>query len=206
MSVLTDPSRPDLRARRRLATMDDIEQAALGLFEQQGVEGTTVDEIAAAAGISPRTFFRYCATKEDAVLRVQRAMEEVLAERCAALSPDRPLLGQVEAVFEQVLQRHGGEQAADRLLRVRCLMLAEQSLRAAAMGVSCEQTDRLAASVAEAIGAGPDDVTPRLVVEAASTELRVALDAWAARRDAGEDADLVEVFHATACALRGLVG
>ncbi|MBR8639674.1 TetR family transcriptional regulator [Streptomyces tuirus] len=59
---------PDLRERRRLATQADIEDAALDLFERQGYERTTVLEIAAAAGVSQSTFFRYFATKEDAAL------------------------------------------------------------------------------------------------------------------------------------------
>ena len=49
---------PDLRTRRRTETRLQIQQAALDLFEQQGFEVTTVDEIAASAGVSSRTFFR----------------------------------------------------------------------------------------------------------------------------------------------------
>jgi AcrR family transcriptional regulator len=54
-----------LRERNRARTRAEIADAALTLFEQQGYEGTTVDQIAVAAGVSSATFFRYFATKED---------------------------------------------------------------------------------------------------------------------------------------------
>jgi AcrR family transcriptional regulator len=57
-----------LRERKRLATRRAIQVAALELVEQRGVQGVTVDEISARADVSPRTFFNYFATKEQAVL------------------------------------------------------------------------------------------------------------------------------------------
>jgi AcrR family transcriptional regulator len=54
-----------LRQRNRQRTLQEIAEAALALFEQHGFEATTVDQIAAAAGVSPATFFRYYASKED---------------------------------------------------------------------------------------------------------------------------------------------
>jgi len=51
--------------RRRAVTYRDIADAALGLFERQGYDETTVAQIAAAAGVSMRTFYRYCASKDE---------------------------------------------------------------------------------------------------------------------------------------------
>jgi AcrR family transcriptional regulator len=57
-----------LRARNRARTRDDIIEAALGLFEKQGYDATTCEDIAAAADVSVRTFFRYFDTKVNVVL------------------------------------------------------------------------------------------------------------------------------------------
>jgi len=60
---------PPLRERLRQRTADEIERAALDLFLRHGYEATTIDQIADAAGISGRTFFRYFPTKEAVLFR-----------------------------------------------------------------------------------------------------------------------------------------
>lgn len=55
------------RERRRLRTAHALQAAALELFERQGYDATSTEEIAAAADVSPRTFFRYFPTKESVV-------------------------------------------------------------------------------------------------------------------------------------------
>lgn len=57
-----------LRERRRERTWNAIHEAAVELVKKNGLKQTTTDEIAELAGISPRTFFNYFPTKEDAVL------------------------------------------------------------------------------------------------------------------------------------------
>ena len=57
-----------LRERKRLATRLSIQRAALHVVRERGLDGATVDEIARIADVSPRTFFNYFPTKEDAIL------------------------------------------------------------------------------------------------------------------------------------------
>jgi AcrR family transcriptional regulator len=63
-----EPDEPDWRQRKKAETRDRIRACALRLFLEQGYDATTVEQIAAAAGVSHMTFFRYFPAKEDVAL------------------------------------------------------------------------------------------------------------------------------------------
>jgi AcrR family transcriptional regulator len=88
-------STPGLRERKKVRTRWAIQEHALRLFAEKGYEATTVDQIAAAAEISPSTFFRYFPTKEDVV--VQDEYDDVIVEAFrqagASAEPVRTLRG-----------------------------------------------------------------------------------------------------------------
>lgn len=68
---MTDPAvdeTPGLRERKRLATRRAIQVAAMNVVRERGLDATTVDEIARIADISPRTFFNYFPSKEEAIV------------------------------------------------------------------------------------------------------------------------------------------
>lgn len=91
-----------LRARKKAATEQAIVDAAMRLFGRQGFGATTVDEIATAAGVGRRTFFRYFPTKEDVVLdprRLDRAFTRAaLRERRARVDDVEHVMGVLEEV------------------------------------------------------------------------------------------------------------
>ena len=77
---MTEP----LTDRRRRLVRDDIGRAAVNLFAERGFDNVTVVDIAAAAGISERTFFRYFATKDDVLLAYERHLWDRLVAAVAA--------------------------------------------------------------------------------------------------------------------------
>src|SRR3954451_6679588 len=90
----TGQERPDgLRERKKARTRAAIREHALRLFRENGYQRTTVEQIAAAAEVSPSTFFRYFPTKEDLVL--QDDMDTRIVE---AFERQPPGLGPVAAV------------------------------------------------------------------------------------------------------------
>ncbi len=82
--------RPDgLRERKKARTRAAIQREAMRLFRERGYDGATVEDIAAAAEVSPSTFFRYFPTKEDVVLRddYDDLLVQVFLEQPADLTP-----------------------------------------------------------------------------------------------------------------------
>lgn len=65
---MTDVAEPGLRERKRLATHRAIQIAALELVHQRGLDSVTIDDISRVADISPRTFFNYFPSKEEALV------------------------------------------------------------------------------------------------------------------------------------------
>ena len=185
-----------LRDRRRAQTEQEIAEAALTLFEKQGIDGTTVDEIARLAGVSPRTFFRYFATKERAALVPHRDLENRVEEMVSTMHPDELLLPQLEAVWVEVLRAfdNGRSEPGRQLLRVRRLMGAEPALRSAALSLDEERRQTLVARLTELTGSA-DELAARVLVENAGATVRVALDTWAEAIEAGRPVDLLQTYR-----------
>ncbi|MBA2810182.1 TetR family transcriptional regulator [Streptomyces sp. KM273126] len=199
--------KPDLRERRRLATRADIEDAALDLFERQGYERTTVLEIAAAAGVSQSTFFRYFATKEDAALGPNRAFESALVARLGSAKAGSLTLRDIEDVIVGVLGDLSTIPAdvLSRMRRVGGLLMRDMALRSAALRREVEQCQRFLRLLADATGSETVDLRARVMAETVSATLRAAFDEWASRRAPEGDADLVEVYRTTCARLRDVV-
>ncbi|MEJ5868471.1 helix-turn-helix domain-containing protein [Pseudokineococcus sp. 5B2Z-1] len=201
-------ARPDLRERRRRETRAEIGAVALDLVEARGYAATTVEDIARAAGVSPRTFFRYFPSKEAAVLAPDEEAEAALAEALARPRPGCSLLERVEAAFGELVARLAEvppEDVVPRVLRVRRLVLADPALTAAALGLQSQQADRVAELVAAVAGTTPQDLRTRLVAEVAGTAVRLTCDEWARRAEAGERPDLVALHERTRAVLRDVV-
>ncbi|MEV0598591.1 TetR family transcriptional regulator [Streptomyces sp. NPDC050315] len=189
--------RPAIDEGRRQATRMAIAEAAAELFSERGYEATTVEHIAGAAGISLRTFYRYCPAKEDALTPVFTSSVSGLADELAARPATEPLSKAVEAAFADAasLRRLADADRARRLLRV---MGSVPALRTRWLAAGRELQDRLAPVLAPRTGGGSDSMETRLLAAALIDAITVAMEYWA-RGDEEED-----VMALTARALRYL--
>lgn len=163
-----------LRERKKRETRRRIQLAALRLAVDRGVQAVTVDDIAAAAEVSPRTFFNYFPTKEAALVGADPDLAERLADAFAA----RPVAEDPMAALRAVLTEHLVTVAAEPELRRHTNRLVAQhpELAVAMAGVSRSLQESLTEAVARRVGLDPaGDPYPRLVVAVALAAVSTAL-------------------------------
>lgn len=191
----------DLRERRRSQTRSEIAEAALDLFERQGVAATTVEDIAAAAGISPRTFYRVCGTKEQAVLD-DGAIADTLADAAEAIDASAPLRPQLVALWrERMAELEADVEGHRRYLRVRRLIADEPAVLAAALRQEHGRDEAFVAALVDATGRDPLQV--RALVEWMSVLIRLSFEEWLRVAEAGGDERLQAIFGRALAALEG---
>jgi AcrR family transcriptional regulator len=100
-----------LRERKKARTREALEDAALALFTKQGFDGTTVEEIADACEVSPRTFFRYFPTKEDVLFADADTKRERLVAVLAEQPLDRAPLPALEAAMRALIVDYRDDRA-----------------------------------------------------------------------------------------------
>jgi AcrR family transcriptional regulator len=200
MAAQTDERRPkprsyDLRERKRTRTRLMIQTEALRLFADKGYAQTTVEEIADAAAISPRTFFRYFPSKEDVVIWDE--YDPLALDLLAARPDDEPLAETMRAVIRETLgglYRHDPE----RLLTRIQLASTVPELRARFLDEQTHGSEQLAELLATRRAAPVDQLTLRVAGSALLSAVSVALDIW--QKDDGK-ADLLALFDQATDAL-----
>ncbi|MFD2091194.1 mycofactocin system transcriptional regulator [Blastococcus deserti] len=189
----TDPAR-GTRAR--------VERAALDLFAVRGFANVPSDEVADAAGISRRTFFRYYATKADAVWGDFAGHVARLEGLLAAADPARPVLASVCAAYVEANDYPAAElpllRARMRLILGEPALLAHSQLRFA-------EVDRVVARyVAGRTGAPPTALVPRLVAATTRAAATTAFEAWLADERSSLVGHLHQAFAEMAAGFPGL--
>lgn len=179
-----------LRERKKLARRHRIEDVAVELFEQQGFEATTIEQIAAAADIAPRTFFSYFDTKDDVVLadyadRLGRILDE-LDQHPA----DEPVWSALRGSFAAVASDYATE--VDRLAQRFAIMAATPSVQARSLQLQAGWERALTARLATRMAADPSDSTPQLVAATALAVMRASLQHWLTAPRAAELPTLVQ--------------
>ncbi|WP_442929174.1 mycofactocin system transcriptional regulator [Modestobacter sp. VKM Ac-2985] len=189
-------------ADAREETRARIEQAALDLFTAQGFEAVTIDEVADAAGISRRTFFRYCSTKADAVWGQFDGHVVRLEGMLAAAAADQPVLASVYAAYVEV----NDYAAADLpMLRQRMRLILTEPALLAHSQLRYADVDRVvAAHVARRTGVAPDTLVPRLVATSTRAAATTAFELWLADGEITLGAALHQAFDELAAGFPSL--
>ncbi|MGO3885550.1 MAG: helix-turn-helix domain-containing protein [Mycetocola sp.] len=167
------------RERRHRETATRITFAALELFEQNGSAHTTVDDIAARAGVSARTVFRYFRSKEHTVLK-----PEGLAEQQAVAALDAGILcAGVDGIVAQarriVHEIDRDPIAREIIQRTRRLLCEDERLLHVAQSTDAELVEQLVELMFDRAGGALSRTRIRLALDAVSAIVRASLELWA---------------------------
>lgn len=170
-----------LRERKKIETRRVIADAALNLAIERGPGNVTIDDIAAAADVSPRTVFNHFPTKDAAILDIDPRRRGRIAESIAERPSDETPFDAVRAVFTDRLTSRDD---LGIVWRARAKLVSENpQLAAAHAAAQHEWEEELAAVVARRCGVDDDHRYPRIVVATVLAMTRLALErAVTARR------------------------
>jgi AcrR family transcriptional regulator len=164
------------RDLKKQQTHDALAAAALRLAADRGLDHITVEEISAAAGVSPRTFFNYFATKDDAVLSDTTIDGADIRRRLADLLPTMPVLQAIQRSL--VMTIAAMEADRDRWFLRMEVVGRSPSLLPRLVTVGAESERETAALIAAHLGV-PVEGYPLLVAAVTGTAFRVAMTRWA---------------------------
>ncbi|MFK0285399.1 TetR/AcrR family transcriptional regulator [Streptomyces sp. NPDC090499] len=180
------PAHLSLTERRKAETRMEIARAAAGLFVRRGLRATRAEDIAQAAGIAPRTFYRYFATKEEAVAPLYAAGAQRWAEAVRSAPASLSVPEALEHAVRHTLTPGVGVSAAswEWVRTLIHLAAASPALRKVWAEV-CQSSDELLTSIlAERTSVPVDNVAPsahlRFAAAVAGAAVRVAVESWAA--------------------------
>ncbi|WP_083737656.1 TetR/AcrR family transcriptional regulator [Amycolatopsis keratiniphila] len=162
-----------LRDQKKQATRKTLREAALRLALERGPENVRVDDIAEAAGVSPRTYNNYFSSREQAIVAAVTAEREARIATAVAARPAEASLADtvIEAIVE--LYTDPGEHHRDALL----LITTRPALRAAFTDTTSAMELPLADALTERLGDIPPHVA-HVLAASVTAAVRIALERW----------------------------
>lgn len=190
MTPQADARAEGLRERHRKRTTADLEEAALTLFGERGFDGVTIDDIAAAADVSRRTFFRYFASKEDVILSDHPKRLDELQAALDRRPADEPAM---TALRHAILSLAGTyEEDREHMLRRFRLITTTQSLEARSLCLQRNWETAVTEMVAARMGVDPAaDLRPGVVASTTLAAMRIATANWLAGGGQGDISEIV---------------
>jgi AcrR family transcriptional regulator len=186
---------PGRRERKKLATRQALQDVALWLVAERGLDQVTVEDISEAADVATRTFFNYFSSKEEALLgnlpEKVATVQRMVVDRPAGETP-------LEAVCQvlRIMTLRLAERREERLLRQQ-VTERHPGLLARQLGEYASFEQALAAAVAERLGAGrADALYCRVVAAVAVAAARSAVSTWMAGKGRRPLAGMVDAAFA----------
>ena len=183
------------RGRPRSTSRRELRLIALRLFASRGFDNTTIEQIAAEAGVSERTFFRYFTTKASVLWTEFETEVETIRSALAAVPDDMPLMDAVRGAV--VAANH--YQADDvPEMRMRMHLIATVPALSFSAAEHYEAWERAISEFAgRRLGQPADSLYPLTVGGTTLAACRAAYDRWSVRADA----DLTTYLDAALAAL-----
>ncbi|MBF6288660.1 mycofactocin system transcriptional regulator [Nocardia cyriacigeorgica] len=191
------PQRPVVtavrRGRRPLTSPEHLERAAFDLFDRQGFDLTTVEDIATAVGVSRRTFFRYFDSKNDVVWGGFSDQLQWMRQRFAACPHDQPIMDAVRCVVVD-FNRFDPAQVPWHRKRME-LILKVPALQAHSALRYREWREVVAEFVGDRMGVADTDLLPQAVAYAALGVAVAGYENWLEHPDSDLAAVLDKAFR-----------
>ena len=190
--VVTQSDQGGLRERKKRATREALHDAALRLTLEHGLEHLTVEEISAAADVSPRTFFNYFPGKEQAIVGDDlfaadaQQVSEIMAGAASVLDGMQAVALDLAAAVAMRREQ----------VQLRWQVITRYPALITAMFARLEKFNTVVAcAVAARLGCAPDDTYPQLMAAMTTTGIRVAVQRWTTgHRDEPLERHMAEVF------------
>jgi AcrR family transcriptional regulator len=186
-----------IREQTRAVVRSLLARTALELFAANGYDNTTVEEVAAAAGVSRRTLFNYFRNKEDLALSSLSEQGELIAARFAERPADEGIWESLRAAFQVLAEI---ETTAERRLEMVKLLFGNDSLRAGHAEKQARWQDLFAPLIEPRLpDSGRRALEARAIAAAAIICLQVANEEWARL---GGQVDLFDLYDTAVRAIR----
>ncbi len=176
--MLESPAQPGLRERKKQQTRRRIIEVALRLCDAQGFDATTVEQIADAADVSPRTVNRYFELKEDIVLAPLQDFGQIIGDELR----NQPVTGnELQALFDTYMAVTEASIAGQTLpfewfQQMQRIVRTSPTVRARSMELADTKTVTIHNTLAERLGTDPDSLTVRLIAGTWHAILRTGME------------------------------
>ncbi|AFR28783.1 TetR family transcriptional regulator [Arthrobacter sp. Rue61a] len=178
---MSDTTPVPIRARTRRLAQTELTAVAQDLFVAQGYDNTTVDQIAAAAGMSKRTFFRYFPSKDDLVIGKYDLFADRMAEALDARPKSEPVWESLRRMFDITLDYVQDEHQRARIDAMDGIVRSTPQLYARYLEKMQRVQELLVGRVAVRLNDdehNPSDPRPAAIVGAAFACMQAARQAW----------------------------